>query len=70
MTNQDSRLLEFLKANHSIDPLVAWKVLGIYRLSACIHRLRHNHHHPISTQRRNITNSFGEKCSVAEYILL
>jgi hypothetical protein len=63
---QDERLLDYLKDNNEIDPLEAWKELGIYRLSACIFRLRKQGHNIISN-RKKVHNRFGENCNVARY---
>jgi len=65
---QEERLLEFLRANKSINPLISWKQLGIYRLSAVVYNLRKKH--TIITKRIEVTNTFNEKCSVAEYTLI
>ncbi len=63
---QDQRLLDYLRDNHHIDPLQAWQELGIYRLSACIHRLRKQGHNIISNRKR-VQNRFGENLNVADY---
>ncbi len=63
---QDERLLDYLKDNGRIDPLQAWQELGIYRLSACIHRLR-NQGWDIKTKRKVVNNKFDESCVVALY---
>jgi len=63
---QDLRLLDYLKDNGSIDPLQAWQELGIYRLSACIHRLRLQGWE-ITTERKTVHNRFDEACYVANY---
>ena len=63
---QDLRLLDYLIDNKHIDPLTAWKKLGIYRLSACIHRLRKSGY-PITTKKKTVHNVFNENCVVADY---
>jgi len=63
---QEQRLLDYLKDNNDIDPLQAWQELGIYRLSAGIHKLRKKGHNIIS-HRKTVYNSFGEPCRVALY---
>jgi len=68
-TAQTKRLLDYLTANRSIDPLTAWTGLGIYRLAAVIFLLRQDGHQ-IITKRKDVLNTFNEKCTVAEYILL
>lgn len=65
---QKERLLDYLQQYGHINPLDAWKLLGIYRLSAVILDLR-NEGHLIETERMDVKNRFGEKCHVAKYIL-
>jgi hypothetical protein len=67
---QDRRLINYILDNGSIDPLTAWKELGIYRLSACVHRLRHKHGWSnIETKKKKVENKFGEMCVFANYTL-
>lgn len=66
--NQKQRLLCYLKEHKTINPLIAWTVLGIYRLSDCVFKLR-NDGHTILTQDLTVTNHFNEACIVAEYSL-
>jgi len=63
---QDLRLLDYLRDNGKIDPMKAWSELGIYRLSACIFRLR-KEGWIIVTERKDVENKFGELCHVALY---
>lgn len=65
---QDERLLDHLQKFYSIQPLESWTRLGIYRLSACIHRLRRQGH-KIRTDIVAVQNQFGEDCHVAKYTL-
>ena len=67
--NQCERLLKYLQDHNTIDPLQAWNVLGIYRLSARINDLRKLGHN-IETNRKKVTNRFEEKISVANYQLM
>jgi len=67
-TTQDERLLDYLKDNHSINPLEVWTELGIYRLSACIHRLRKVGWN-IDTDTIGVFNQFDELCMVGDYKL-
>ena len=67
--NQDDRLLDYLETNKGINPLTAWKQLGIYRLSACVHRLRKKGF-DVVTDRIFVYNTFNEKCNVAFYRLV
>lgn len=64
---QKERLLDYLKANKSIDPLESWKLLGIYRLSAVVFALK-KEGHDITTERKPVFNQFGEKCQVVRYV--
>jgi hypothetical protein len=58
--------MEYLTDNMGIDPLTAWKELGIYRLSAVVHRLRMEGFN-IITERKDVKNRFGENSNVAFY---
>jgi len=69
MTNQETRLLEYLKTNYKITPMEAWNELGIYRLSDVVFKLR-NKNYEIETERMSVVNRFNEVCSFAEYKLL
>lgn len=68
MSNQNERLLAYLEDHRDIDPLTAWAELGIYRLGARIHDLR-SAGHPITSDRKEVENRFGEVCRVARYRL-
>ena len=68
MQTQTQRLIQYLEANETINPLQAWLELGIYRLGARIFdakKLGYN----IQSSRVNVKNQFGESCLVAEYRL-
>ena len=68
MQTQTSRLIKYLEANGTINPLQAWQELGIYRLGARIFdakKLGYN----IQSGRVSVKNQFGESCLVAEYRL-
>jgi len=65
---QEERLIEYLQDNKTINPLRAWQDISIYRLSAYIHRLRKIGYN-ITTKRLSVINRYGEKCSVANYVL-
>lgn len=54
--------------NGPIDPITAWKELGIYRLAARINELK-NRGYSIESKRKKVKNNFGETFSVAEYRL-
>jgi hypothetical protein len=65
---QNKRLLTHLREHPIIDPLTAWRVLGIYRLGARVFELRRGGHN-IVTERREVPNKFGERCNIAFYKL-
>jgi hypothetical protein len=67
MTQKD-RLLTFLKTHRRINPLQSWQILGIYRLSALILKLRREGY-VISTINTQVKNQFNEPCHVATYVL-
>jgi len=67
--NQQKRLINHLSEFKTIDPLEAWRKLGIYRLAAQIHVLR-NKGYNIETKDKDVMNSFDERCTVANYVLL
>jgi|TARA_R110000782_G_scaffold6121_4_gene21053 hypothetical protein len=69
MTNQQQRLLDYLKLNQKVSPLEAWTELGIYRLSDVVFKLK-KQGFGIETERKSIMNRFDEPCSFAEYKLL
>jgi len=45
----------------------AWRECGVYRLSAVIHVLRHEHGYHINMRRVPVRNSFDEICLVGQY---
>lgn len=66
MECQNTRLLGYLKEHKSIDPLRAWEILGIYRLSARINDLRKLGEN-IKTTSLKVHNRLGEEIRVALY---
>lgn len=68
MTNQEKRLLDYLKNNSKISPMDAWIELGIYRLSDVVFKLRKKGF-VIDTNRKSVLNKFDEPCNFAEYVL-
>jgi hypothetical protein len=66
--NQKQRLLCYLKEHKTINPLQAWLILGVYRLSDAIYKLSKDGH-TILTQDLTVKNHFNEPCIVAEYSL-
>lgn len=65
---QTERLLDYLKEHKTINPLVSWNYLGIYRLAAVVFLLR-KEGWEIRTNTVEVKNQFGESCHVAEYEL-
>lgn len=63
---QQERVLNYLKQNGSISPLVSLMELSVYRLSYVIFKLRENHN--IETKMTKTTNRFSEPVSYATYI--
>lgn len=63
---QTERLREHLEAGNAINPLEAWRSLGIYRLSARIFDLRQAGM-DIRGELVEVRNQFGEKCRVKQY---
>ena len=68
LTVQEKRLLDYLKKNKSINPIMSWQALGIYRLSDVIFKLR-NKGYEIETERKTVMNKWQEKTSFATYTL-
>ena len=65
---QMDRVLSHLKEKGTLQPLEAWRDLGVYRLSAVIYDLRQEGH-KIETKRVEVVNRFGEPALIAEYSL-
>jgi hypothetical protein len=68
MASQCERLLDYLQSNDGIDPLTAWRDLGIYRLGARVFDLR-KEGLPIARVMKAVTNRWGETAHVAYYKL-
>tara|TARA_R110002049_G_scaffold225360_1_gene397187 strand:- start:918 stop:1193 length:276 start_codon:yes stop_codon:yes gene_type:complete len=68
LTKQEKRLLDYLKKHRSINPIMSWQTLGIYRLSDVVFKLR-NRGFNIETERKTVMNKWQEKTSFATYIL-
>ena len=68
MESQNKRLLKYLQEGNKINPLKAWEILGIYRLSARIFDLAEQGNF-ISSNFIEVYNRFGEKTRVKEYYL-
>lgn len=65
---QPARMLAALLLGSRIDPLAGWRRLGIYRLSDTVFQLREAGWQVI-TERKDVSNRFGEACRVAVYYL-
>lgn len=66
---QTTRLLDWLAAGNSINPLDSWRFLGIYRLSARIHDLKQQGW-DIKTERIEVKSEIsGATARVAQYSL-
>lgn len=65
---QPARLLALLMQRSKVNPLLAWRTLGIYRLSDTVYQLR-GLGWPVATRRLDVANRFNEPCRVAEYCL-
>lgn len=63
---QQVRLLKHLQTKGSITPIDSWHILGIYRLSGVINRLREQYE--IKTEVLKSSNRFGESVNFAKYI--
>ena len=68
MNGQRERVSAYMHERGSITPLEAWQLLGVYRLSARIHELRQSGMH-IERENCAVENRYGEKCTVARYVL-
>ena len=66
---QPARLLAMALVGQWIDPLTAWRTLGIYRIADATYRLR-SLGWPIQTGCFDVNNRFKEACRVARYGLL
>jgi hypothetical protein len=66
---QNERLLTYLQSHTEIDPLTAWRELGIARLSARVLDLRAGGHE-ITSGRKTVKNAYSQDCIVASYCLV
>ena len=78
---QRMRVLKYLISYHNdfvmlgfstmykLTPIFAWSTLGVYRLSSVIFILRRAGY-SIHDDGDNVTDRYGEKCSVAAYRLV
>jgi len=67
---QAERLLNWMEAGHKVTPLDSWELLGIYRLSDVVFKLRRNYGYNIITDSVDVPNKYGETVTVGEYELV
>ena len=65
---QSERVLKYLEDGKKLTCLNAFEELGITQVAARIFELKEKGH-DIKTNRRKVTNSYNEICSVAEYYM-
>lgn len=65
---QYDRVLEHLQTKGTLQPMSAWRELGVYRLAARINDLR-KLGHKINTKKVEVVNRWGEASHIAEYSL-
>jgi len=63
---QAERILEHLQSGKVLNRLNSWSDLGILEAPARVSELRAMGH-PIKTKRRQVTNRYGNKVSIAEW---
>ena len=69
MLSQRDLVVEHLKKNGSITPLLALNLFGIMRLSAIIYDLKKDGYQ-FKTEIKRTRNRFGARCIYAEYTLI
>ncbi len=69
MTNQQTRVLTYLKKHKKINPLQSLMELSVYRLSDVIHVLRKEYDMDIKTVMTRSMNRFKEPVRYATYEL-
>ena len=65
---QNERVYDHLLAVGPLQPFVAWRELGVYRLASRINDLR-KLGHKITTKKVEVVNRWGESSYIAEYSL-
>jgi hypothetical protein len=65
---QNERIYDHLLAVGPIQPMAAWRDLGVYRLASRINDLRKLGHN-IKTKKVEVVNRWGESSYIAEYSL-
>jgi Helix-turn-helix domain len=68
MMSQNDRILYHLNTVGPIQPMAAWRDLGVYRLASRINDLR-KLGHKIHTKKVEVVNRWGESSYIAEYSL-
>jgi len=66
LSRQEERIYSFMRNHGYINPLQAWEMCGVYRLSAVIHQLKAKGVE-IHTKRVHMLNRFNEQIKFAEY---
>ena len=66
---QKERVLSHLKENNYISPMEALGLYGIMRLAAIVFDLKCEGYNILS-ERRTVTNRYGDDCQVAFYKLI
>ena len=67
MGKQQERVLQYMNDFGSITSLDAFKDLGVTRLSAVIHTLRHKKGYTINAVMESCRNRYNEPVSYARY---
>lgn len=65
---QRERILDYLMKGHVLTRLNSWDRLGIIEAPARISELR-SEGWPIHTRMKAVTNRFGEKVRIAEWVM-
>lgn len=65
---QNQRVYDHLLSIGPLQPFVAWRELGVYRLASRINDLR-KLGHKITTKKVEVVNRWGEASYIAEYSL-
>ena len=68
MNEQKEMVRDHLHKHGSINSLEAINEYGITRLSAVIYKLRHHDSMPIQNRIRVVTNRYGKKVNVTDYV--
>lgn len=66
---QDDRVLAYMQSHGGITQKIAINEFGAYRLSAIIHRLRHDRGIAIVSENMTEKNRYEDSCTFANYKL-